>query len=580
MLFYRGRQRILDADGAPVPGAKANFYVSLTNNRQDTYQDAALTIAHSNPVAADDYGFLPPIYLDPALVYKCVITDRDDVALPDGTLDPLVQAAFSQSAVGAALNPRTEVEVLANVTPVDYAYVDGNSARYSDLQVWADSFGTTASMHGGENVLEGGAHTLTSTLIINRKSGVFRGEGPGSAQNGTGSVLVWNGVAGNPMISIRQCWGLRISDLRLKGKSTAKPSAAIIVDTSTSSPSPTALNFTDIWIGTFGSFDSDNVQQFTDGLVVDGSANLQGDQSEISHITVQSVTEACIAFRNSQNTLWYIHTATLNLAKYGIEVGTRHITAKNIFCQTVSTADYYLPIDASLTVEGFGSELGGRLCQAVDGFDLTFRRGYFQAATASVAASGRIVDLTSTGIGSVTFEDVLFYAVGGYSGPTLKFYARGTKLFIKLKNVSIPSAPDTFFDIATTTSGDSRHVILENVIDNSGVVYNGNFYWVHGDYSPSFNTEALGQQHKIVLYGSATFDPASTADEGVEATTVTVTGARVGDFAEATLSTIASGWYLVATVISDNNVRVLMHNRSGSTDDLASGTLRVKVTKF
>lgn len=89
VLFYRGRQRILDSDGEPVSGAKLNFYLTGTTTPATVYSDADLNTAHSNPVEADSDGFVDPIYLAPDVTYKVVITDADDAALPDGTVDPV-----------------------------------------------------------------------------------------------------------------------------------------------------------------------------------------------------------------------------------------------------------------------------------------------------------------------------------------------------------------------------------------------------------------------------------------------------------------------------------------------------------
>lgn len=113
MLFYRGRQRILDSNGDPVPGALANFYLTTTSTRTDTYSDAALTIPLANPVPADGYGFLPPIYLDPGITYKCVITTAAAVSLPDGTVDPLINKIVATYYI-------TTAERAASVTPVNY----------------------------------------------------------------------------------------------------------------------------------------------------------------------------------------------------------------------------------------------------------------------------------------------------------------------------------------------------------------------------------------------------------------------------------------------------------------------------
>lgn len=129
MLFYRGRQRILDSNGDPVSGAKLNFYLTGTTTRADTYTDSDLTTEHANPVIASSAGFVEPIYLDPTVTYKCVITTSNDVTLPDGTVDP-VSSSLEASSIGAALYQRSTAEIAASVTPTNYAYEPGDVRRY------------------------------------------------------------------------------------------------------------------------------------------------------------------------------------------------------------------------------------------------------------------------------------------------------------------------------------------------------------------------------------------------------------------------------------------------------------------
>ena len=131
MLFYRGRQRILDSNGDPVSGAKLNFYLTGTTTRADTYTDSDLTTEHANPVIASSAGFVEPIYLDPTVTYKCVITTSNDVALPDGTVDP-VSATLDADTIGEVLYPTTgsAAEVAAAVTIVNHAYNYGVVNRY------------------------------------------------------------------------------------------------------------------------------------------------------------------------------------------------------------------------------------------------------------------------------------------------------------------------------------------------------------------------------------------------------------------------------------------------------------------
>ena len=66
--------------GAIVSGGKLTFSQTGTATAQNTYTDAALTVASSNPVVADSNGVFAPIYLDPSLPdYRVLLTDSADV---------------------------------------------------------------------------------------------------------------------------------------------------------------------------------------------------------------------------------------------------------------------------------------------------------------------------------------------------------------------------------------------------------------------------------------------------------------------------------------------------------------------
>lgn len=79
------------------------------------------------------------------------------------------------------------------------------------------------------------------------------------------------------------------------------------------------------------------------------------------------------------------------------------------------------------------------------------------------------------------------------------------------------------------------------------------------------------------LLGSTTYDPPSLADGAGTTTTVTVTGATLGDFADVSFSRDLQGISVTAYVSAADTVSVRFQNETGGTIDLASGTLRVKV---
>ncbi len=83
-----------------------------------------------------------------------------------------------------------------------------------------------------------------------------------------------------------------------------------------------------------------------------------------------------------------------------------------------------------------------------------------------------------------------------------------------------------------------------------------------------------------VLAGSATYDPASLADAAGATTSVTVTGAALGDIVTGlSFSLDLQGITLTGYVSAPDTVAVRFQNESGFTVDLSSGTIRVTVKK-
>jgi hypothetical protein len=100
-------------------------------------------------------------------------------------------------------------------------------------------------------------------------------------------------------------------------------------------------------------------------------------------------------------------------------------------------------------------------------------------------------------------------------------------------------------------------------------------------YSPNANQAGDGV---YPLQASTTWNPASISNGASESVNVTVTGAALGDNADASFPMLVSGsgqngMQLSASVYTANTVRVTVSNNSGGSVDLDSGTLVVKVVK-
>lgn len=76
--------------------------------------------------------------------------------------------------------------------------------------------------------------------------------------------------------------------------------------------------------------------------------------------------------------------------------------------------------------------------------------------------------------------------------------------------------------------------------------------------------------------GTAVYDPGNLADGQGATTTVTVTGAAIGDFVDVSFSQDLQGIALTAWVSTANTVSVRFQNETGAPVDLASGTIKAR----
>lgn len=104
--------RALDANGEPVPNARAYFYTSQTTDLIVGYSNTSLTSPHPSPLLADGNGVFAPVYFAAGTLVKVIVQDADGVELPGFPLDP-------------AQNFPTGSETAASI---GYAATDNNSA--------------------------------------------------------------------------------------------------------------------------------------------------------------------------------------------------------------------------------------------------------------------------------------------------------------------------------------------------------------------------------------------------------------------------------------------------------------------
>lgn len=99
-------ERAVDANGDPVAGALAYFYIAGTVTLETVYTASDLATAHSQPLVADSGGFFAEIFHADDHGLKAVITDASGGVL--STVDPLPMTASTRAASNVTFSPITD----------------------------------------------------------------------------------------------------------------------------------------------------------------------------------------------------------------------------------------------------------------------------------------------------------------------------------------------------------------------------------------------------------------------------------------------------------------------------------------
>jgi parallel beta-helix repeat protein len=216
---------------------------------------------------------------------------------------------------------------------------------------------------------------------------------------------------------------------------------------------------------------------------------------------------------------------------------------------------------------------------------LYFRDVYYSSMTANVATG------TTTGV-QVNIETSSFNTITGNvakGGASHGFYLHGGTYNTLTGNMSKANLGNAYRLEDNSGTGSTHNVLTANMSkdDNRGFIESTNSdynYFVDNVVeNPTVDSYVVTGANTVLnnkpLFASAVYDPASLADGAGVTTTVTVTGAKVGDFVDATFSVALSDVLMTAWVSANDTVSVRFQNESGGTRDLSAGTIRVRVVR-
>lgn len=101
------QQQFLDDNGQPLAGGKFYSWITGTSTPLTIWQDAGLSVAHTNPIIMNAGGRVPgtgAMYLSQA-IYKTRLTDASDVGIgpANGYTDPVASTGLSNTSIGSVL---------------------------------------------------------------------------------------------------------------------------------------------------------------------------------------------------------------------------------------------------------------------------------------------------------------------------------------------------------------------------------------------------------------------------------------------------------------------------------------------
>jgi hypothetical protein len=162
------------------------------------------------------------------------------------------------------------------------------------------------------------------------------------------------------------------------------------------------------------------------------------------------------------------------------------------------------------------------------------------------------------------------------AGAWLKTNVFGMQVRVNgLANVEVPADEKWYFSSVTIRINTSNIDI--SIIDNRNLTQTG--YVEISNVSCVIGTRAFPINVPTMPIGSKTYNPPSILNGQSEITTVTVPGAEFGDFAVASFDKDLQGIELSAYVSAVDTVSCVFRNDTGGTIDLASGTLRCRLSK-
>lgn len=542
--------KALDANADPYAGAKWFFYATGTTTPQTVYTTFARNVAHSSPVVADSSGKFANIFFDPALVYRAVLKNADEsVTLHD--IDPVSDTTLATLAddtgasfvgflqTGTGATARTAQDKMRDVISAkDFGVVGDNSADdTTKLQAAIDAaIAARKALYIPAHAV-GAAYKITAPLTVSGPLNII-GEHPDYCTIFATGMLANNYILDiNLAAATNNYFGLENVTIR---SNNGLPDGARLKNVSYL-----------LW---------DNVQVYgvRDAYSIEGTICFS---NTFRNVTTYQISRYGAYFKAFAGGGHYKFDSCTFAGDTGFFVDN----TSNITQLTLDACNFEQCVTESLRMEGTvkGISIDGARTEGCGGNDFVF-----------IPDAGKIISGLSITGSFFSSDAAASYPIvlGGYTGAIRGFSFTGnhvennTANFVLLNGEGESGliAGNRFETATCTPTNTTRAGVIVFANENTA-----------GKCAEAWGTRTLFTGHT----GTVVYDPANLVDGAGVTTTVTVTGAAVGDVAIASFSNDLQGIMLTAYVSATNTVSVRFQNETTGAIDLASGTIRATVFK-
>lgn len=564
-LHTLDQRRLIDSNGI-ADGSTIDFYLTGTTARTSIYSDETLETPLTNPVVVPAGAEVPNIYLDDAVIYRRVIT------YSDGSVDETDPYIAPYASSGALADVSAKAGEVISLTTYQ-ADGGGTVVDTVPLQSLAAAVGTYSGDLGKGGYLPSGLYRLDATIVPQSYSRLH-GDGPHQ------SVLF------NQISTI-----------------------------------PTIPAFTASGSLTFATIENLGARGQKSFIDVTGVT----DHNTFRNVVATGMADAGFRFRNFLQTSLF-DRIMVESSPFGV-VCESGICNRNTFREPefkdLTDSSFKLAGSEDLLIIGGRFEGSGDAAKAV--FDLEGTQeihvlgGYFEGCHKT------IVDWATSPEGTVTFDGSHFTYFSAGVTFLWNVAAGGQLIFRNCRStiemevpagsivencINIYAAPPEVASAAEITIPRSSFVRITGTTNITSItsgnefgsleatlvfaaaltVVNGGNLNLRGDFKAYAGAtltlvydNALAawveKARSNTLAGSATYDAPSIAASGTTTTTVTVTGAALGDFAEVSFGVSLAGLICTAYVSAADTVTVALFNPTVGAVDLASTTVRARVRK-